>query len=317
MSGLAGITSNRSILEKADFALANLISDGGYLQPAQAAKFMRILIKQSKLMGMATVVPMRSPKQRIEKIRFGSRVLRSGTEGQALADADRVKPDLSKVELDAQLFKAECRLTNETLEDSIERGELRQTIMQILAERIAADMEEIALVSDTASATPELAKFDGLLKQATSNVVDATDTRLSKQLFRDMLRSMPSEFLRNKAAMRFMTSVDAEIDYRDALADRATAVGDKFLEGEAAVTYSGIPLIDLQLMPENVGTGSHCTNMLFTDPKNINYGIWRQIMVETDKLVREGVLLIVATLRWDVKYAEETAVVKANNINVQ
>ncbi len=317
MSGLAGITDNRSILEKADLALANLISDGGYLQPAQAAKFMRILIKQSKLMGMSTVVPMKSPKQLIEKIRFANRVLQAGTEGQALAEAERSKPDFSKVELDAKLFKAEARMTNETLEDSIERGELRQTIMQILADAISRDMEDIMLNSDTASATPVYAQFDGLLKAATSNVVDATDTKLNKTLFRDMLKAMPSEFLRNKAAMRFLTSTDAEIDYRDTLADRVGQLGDKFLEQEAAVAYSGVPVLDLQLMPENVGTGNHCTNVLFTDPKNVNVGVWRQIRIETDKLVREGVLLIVATLRFDVKYAHEPAVVKANNVNVQ
>ncbi len=314
---LAGITDNRSILEKADLALSNLISDGGYLQPAQAAKFMRILVKQSKLMGMSTVVPMKSPKQLIEKIRFSGRVLQAGVEGQALSEGERSKPDLSKVELDAQLFKAEARLTNETLEDSIERGELRQTIMQILADAISRDMEEIILKSDTASATPVLAKFDGLLKGATSNIVDAADTKLNKTLFRDMLKAMPSEFLRNKAAMRFMTSVDAEIDYRDTLADRIGPIGDKFLEQDATTAYSGVPVLDLQLMPENVGTGSHCTNVLFTDPKNVNVGIWRQIRIETDKLVREGVLLIVATLRFDTKYAEETAVVKASNVNVQ
>lgn len=315
MSGLAGITDNRSILEKADLALADLTS-GGLLQPAQAAKFMRILIKQSKLMGMSTVVPMRAPKQLIEKIRFAGRVLRAGNEAQALSVGERAKPNLGKVELDAQLFKAEVRLDNEVLEDSIERGELRQTIMQILADAIARDMEEVALQGDTASGDPFLAKFDGVLKAATSNVVDATSQKLNKTIFRDCLRAMPSEFLRNKADMRFLTSVDAEIDYRDALADRATAVGDKFLEGDAPVAYSGVPVIDLQLMPENIGAGSVCTDVLFTDPKNVNFGIWRQIRIETDKLISEGVLLIVATLRFDVKYAEETAVVKAINVKV-
>lgn len=62
MSALAGITDNRTILAKADLALADLIADGGYLQPAQAAKFMRILIKQSKLLGMTSVVS--SPRTR-------------------------------------------------------------------------------------------------------------------------------------------------------------------------------------------------------------------------------------------------------------
>lgn len=314
--GLAGMTDNRSILEKADLALTDLTSGGGLLQPAQAAKFMRILIKQSKMMGMSTVVPMKAQKQLIEKIRFSGRVLRAGTEAQALSKGDRAKPDLSKVELDAELFKAEVRLDNEVLEDSIERQELRQTIMQILGDAIARDMEEVAIQGDTASADPFLAKFDGVLKQATSNVVDAGTVGLNKQIFRDCLRAMPSEFLRNKGDMRFLTSVDAEIDYRDALADRSTVLGDKFLEQEAPVAYSGVPVIDLQLMPENLGAGTNCTNMLLLDPKNINFGIWRQIRIETDKLVSEGVLIIVATLRFDVRFAEETAVVKATNIKV-
>ncbi len=314
--GLAGMMDNRSILEKADLALSDLTSGGGLLQPAQAAKFMRILIKQSKLMGMSTVVPMRSPKQLIEKIRFSGRVLRAGSEAAALAKADRALPDLSKVELDAQLFKAEVRLDNEVLEDSIERQELRQTIMQILADAISRDIEEVAIQGDTLSTDPFLAKFDGVLKQATSNVVDNGDASLNKTLFRDMLRSMPSEFLRNKAEMRFLTSVDAEIEYRDTLSDRQTILGDKFLEQEAPIQYSGIPIIDLQLMPENIGTSSHCTDVLFTDPKNINFGIWRNIRLETDKLVSEGVLIIVATLRFDVKFAEQLAVVKATNVKV-
>jgi HK97 family phage major capsid protein len=314
---LAGqITDNRTVLEKADLALSDLTSSGGLLQPAQAAKFMRILIKQSKLMGMSTVVPMKSHKQLIEKIRFAGRVLRAGNEAQALAAGDRAKPNLGKVELDAQLFKAEVRLNNEVLEDSIERAELRQTIMQILGDAIARDMEEVSIQGDTASADPFLAKFDGLLKQITSNVVDAADTKLSKVHFRDMLRALPSEFLRNKSEMRFLTSVDAEIDYRDTLADRVGPVGDRFLEQDAAVQYSGVPVVDLQLMPENIGTGSHCTNVVFTDPKNINFGVWRQIRIETDKLVSEGVLIIVATLRFDMKLAEETATVKTINVNV-
>ncbi len=314
--GLAGMMDNRSILEKADLALSDLTSGGGLLQPAQAAKFMRILIKQSKLMGMSTVVPMRSPKQLIEKIRFSGRVLRAGQEAAALVKADRALPDLSKVELDAQLFKAEVRLDNEVLEDSIERQELRQTIMQILADAISRDIEEVAIQGDTLSSDPFLAKFDGVLKQATSNVVDNGDASLNKTLFRDMLRAMPSEFLRNKAEMRFLTSVDAEIEYRDTLSDRQTILGDKFLEQEAPIQYSGIPIIDLQLMPETIGTSSHCTDVLFVDPKNINFGIWRNIRLETDKLVSEGVLIIVATLRFDVKYAEQLAVVKATNVKV-
>ena len=37
---------NKSILEKADLALADLTTGGGILEPAQAQKFMRLLVKQ-------------------------------------------------------------------------------------------------------------------------------------------------------------------------------------------------------------------------------------------------------------------------------
>ena len=267
-------------------------------------------------MKLGTVTPMRAPKQLVEKIKFGTRVLRAGQEATALPVGDRVKPDLSKVELDAQLFKAEIRMSNEVLEDSIERNELRQTIMQLLGEAIARDMDEVSLQGDTTSLDPFLAKLDGILKQATSNVVDAADTKLDKTILKNIIKTMPSEYLRDRMALRFLTSVDAEIDYRDSLADRATVLGDKFLEQDEPVGYSGVKVLAVPMMPENIGTGSHCTDVILTDPKNINFGIWRQIRIETDKMISEGVLQIVATLRFDVKFAHEPAVTKAINVKV-
>lgn len=311
--------SNRSILEKADLALADISSNNGILQPAQAQKFLRLLIQQSRVLGMATVTPMKSPKQQINKIRFAQRVLRAGNEGVALPEADRTKPAFTNTEHDAKLAKAEIRLTNEVLEDNIEGDRLRDTIMTLLAEAVSRDMEEVIVRGDTTSSDPFLALFDGILRRATSNVVNAGAVTLNKGIFRDMLKTMPSEWLRDKGALRFLTSVDAEIDYRDSLSDRMTVTGDRALgaEGESApVGYSGIPVTDIPLFPENLGVGLNQTNVILTDPKNIDVGIWRQIRVETDKDISEGVLKIVATLRFDVLYQEESAVVKATAVRV-
>ncbi len=311
-----GYLSNRTILEKADLALADLTAGGGILKPAQAQKFMRLLIKESVLMKMATVIPMASPKQQISKIKFGSRILRPGQEATALALADRAKPDLSSVELDAQLFKAEVRLSDEVLEDSIERGELRQTIMEMMAEAISRDMEEVLINGDTVSADPFLAVMDGVLKQATSNVVDAAGAPISKTLLQSMLKTLPSEHLRDKKAMRFMTSVDADLDYRNTLADRATVAGDRLLESDTPVLHGGVPVQPVPLFPENLGVGNDQTAIVLCNPKNIHVGIWRQIRLESDRDISEGTLKIVATLRFDVKYAEEPGVAKAINVQL-
>ena len=308
--------SNRTILEKADLALADLTAGGGILKPAHAQKFMRLLVKDSVLMKLATVVPMASPKQQISKIKFGSRILRPGAEATALTSTNRVKPDLSQVELDAKLFKAEVRLSDEVLEDSIERGELRQTIMEMMAEAISRDIEEVIVKGDTLSTDTFLAVLDGILKQATSNVVDAAGVKISKDILKDLLKALPSEHLRDKKAMRYFTSVDADLDYRGTLAERATAVGDKFLEGDTPVLYSGVPLSPVPLFPENLGTSLDQTCVLLCNPRNIHVGIWRQIRIESAREISEGVLKIVATLRFDVKFADESATAKAIKVKV-
>lgn len=309
------IIDNRDLIEKADLALSDLLS-GGELVPAQAKKFIRLLINESVVMPMATVKPMGSKKQLLEKIRFNSRVLRAGQEATALPEADRSKVDLSKVEMDAKLFKAEVHLNNEVLEDNIEQGNLRQTVMELMGEAIARDMDEVLVQGDTTSADTFLAQFDGMLVAATSNVVASGGISLQKSILKAMIKAMPTEFIRNKRRLRYLTSIDAEVDYRDTLAERATTVGDKFLMEDAPVMYSGIPIMDVPLFPENLGVGTDETNAVLVDPKNVAVGIWRRIRIETDKDISAGVLKIVASLRFDFKYVEETAVVKATEITV-
>jgi hypothetical protein len=328
------LTSNRSILEKADMAIRDLQDGGGYLLPAQAQKFMRLLIKQSELMGMATVVPMSAPKQQLPKIKFGSRVLRAGKEATRLLESERAKPDFSYLELDAKLFKAEVDLSDETLEDSVERGELRQTIMDLLAERIGLDMEEVLVLGDTTSPDPFLAQLDGVLVQTVSHVVDAAGQKLTKDILFDGVRALPSEYLRVKKSLAWLTSVDMELGYRNTLAERATVGGDKWLETDTPVLYSGIPLKPIPLFPENLpapfvapaappaGGGvapvvpvpRDRTTIILANPKNLQVGIWRKIRIETWRDISAGVLRVVATLRFDVRWVDELGCVRISNV---
>lgn len=306
---------NKTILEKADMALSDLTS-GGLLVAAQAQKFIRILIDEAKLMKLATVTPMKSHTQEINKIKFGSRILRAAQENTALAEVDRAKPTTSKVSLIAKPFKAQVNLTYEVLEDSIEQDTLKATIMQLMGEAIARDVDEILVRGDTASTDTFLAQFDGLLKSATSNIVNAGTTSLTKSILRDMIKTMPSPFLRDKSSLKYLTSVDAEIDYRDSLSNRQTNTGDKALDGAAPVGYSGIQVVDVPLFPENLGGATNETNVVLLDPKNMNVGIWRQIQIETDKDIEAGKVIIVVSMRMDMKLIEETAVVKATGVKV-
>lgn len=316
----AGLMPNRTLLAKADLALSDLLNDGGLLEPEDAQKFIRILIKRATMLPVITVEPMRSPKKQLSKIRFAGKVLKPGVSGQALASGDRSKPDLSEVELDAKLFKAEVRLNNEVLEDSIEQGNLRNTVMQEMAKAVSRDMEDVVINGDTASGDALLAVLDGLIKQATSNVVVAGGVTLDVDTLRDSMKAMPIEFMADKSQMKYWTSPNADLDYRDAVSNRADAAGVRALgadaQSAAKMAWTGIDIDAVPLFPENLGGGTNETVLLLSQPDNMHVGIHRELRLETDKDITSGELILVMSMRFDVKYVEETAVVKATGITV-
>lgn len=308
------MTPTRTILQKADLSLSDLITDGGYLEPAQAKKFLMRSIKKAKLLGMATVTTLQSPTQILENLRFAGQVLQPGTSGEALAEAQRSKPDLGKETWNAQLFKAEVRIPDEVLEDNIEGAGLKNTIMNRASEAVGRDQEKVAIQGDTASAVPLLAQLDGIIAQATSHSISASGTRLDKDELAKMLRSMPKEYLDDRANLRFLTSINAQDDYHNSLESLTADRGITMITDEGSPKYKGIPVEDFPLFPEDLGGTSNETVCILTNPKNIYVGVWRKIKVATDMDVSAGVFIIVISLRFDVRYAIEDSVVKLTEV---
>lgn len=302
--------STKQVLEKADIAVSDLVSSGGYLNPIQSDTFIRMMIDQPTLLNEVRVVPMNAPTMEINKIGFGSRILRKApASGTALAAANRSKPTTDKVSLATKEVIAEVHLPYDVLEDNIERGSLEDTVMALIAERASLDLEELLLTADLGSGDEYLAMFDGMLAQAISHQVDVSlVTAVNKTVFKNAIKAMPNKYLRNRSLMRFYVSPHAEIDYADSLATRETPLGDSKVTGWMPNYAFGVPLRPAALMPN--------ANFLFTYPQNMIMGIQRKIMIETDRDIRARVLIVVLTLRLDMKYEEEDAVVKGVGLNV-
>jgi HK97 family phage major capsid protein len=308
---------NQQLMEKADFAVSDLITDGGYLVPEQATAFIVNLIKQSVVMSMIDVRGLRSYSQLIDKIGINGRVLRPGVSGAALPAGDRVKPTTDQTTLNTNLLKGEIRLNDETLEDNIEGGNFKQTVMDLMAEHVSLDMEDLLVNGDTLSADVLLGLQDGMLKLANAHLVDAGNVFISKTHFKDAIKAMPSQYNRNKAAHVLMTSEDCETDFRDYLADRATGLGDQSLMSDQPLRPYNRPIIPVPVFPDNIGTGSHCTAVLLTDPKNARWGIWRRVRIETDRDITTGEWIMVVTVRAGFQWRERDAVVKIVNVRTQ
>lgn len=316
MADNRAILRQREKLAKADLAVSDLTSDGGIMLATQSKKFMRLVIDESVFLQDVTFLPMQANTHRIDQAKFGSRVLRKANAGQPLAEGDRSKPDLDKVEITTSEFIGEIDLYDEVMEDNIEGAAFQDTILQMVAEAVARDIEEVALLGDDDSADPFLAAFDGFLKLATSNGFNAQDTPTSKATFREMLRALPSRYMRNKGDYKIYTSVDSAADYFDTLTNRATESAEKRQENGGDGAWWSMPVIPVPLFPENIGTGTHCTSPLMLDPKNAHVGMQRKVRMETDRDIRARAVIIVITVRFGCDYREEAAVVKATNVKV-
>jgi hypothetical protein len=314
--------NNQELIKKADFALSDL-ANGGLLSPEQSDTFIRKLLVQPTILKQSRVVTMNAPTRKINKIGFASRIMRPAVSSTALSEADRSKPTTGQIELNTKEIIAEIRLPYDVIEDNIERGNInaagansaptpvsggiKDTIMDLIAERAALDIEELGLLGDTANASDAyLALCDGFIKRSADNIVDQGAAPITKTMFKNGLKAMPDQYLRNLAALRNYVSINNEIEYRDSLSDRETGLGDSVIEGFRGVFGYGVPVEKVALMPGDTG--------LLTHPLNFIFGIQRQMSIEVDKIITERVFVIVLTTRLDFQVEETEAVVKYTNI---
>jgi hypothetical protein len=311
------MSSNQALIQKADIALADLSANGGLLNPEQTDKFIQTLMDSPTLINAARVVTMNAPQKKINKIGFGARILRAAVSGTALADGDRVKPDLGHINLQSKEVIAEIHIPYDVFEDNIEGGNinaamgssaggLQDTIMALVGDRAALDLEELAILGDTLSGDAYLALTDGFIKLATAHVVDAGAAPISKDVFKAAIKAMPDKYLRVRGANSFFVSVDNETEYRDTIANRVTGLGDSALVSANSLSAFGSPIAAAPLMPNAKG--------IYTNPNNLIFGIQRKVNIEYDKDIRARKFIVVLTARVDFQIEETDALVLIQNM---
>nr|MDH3076671.1 phage major capsid protein [Bacillus velezensis]MDH3092812.1 phage major capsid protein [Bacillus velezensis]MDH3099860.1 phage major capsid protein [Bacillus velezensis]WGE01166.1 phage major capsid protein [Bacillus velezensis] len=307
---------NQDIIRKAEMSLSALKS-GGLMNPAQASAFIRMVQNTPTIFSESRVIQMENDSQKFEKIGFGQRILRAAEEGKALTDDQLTVPATSTVRLNTKEVIAEINITYDTLENNIEKDGLRQTIMQILAERAAVDIEELVVNGDTSSSDPYLAQLDGIRKQTVSHVIDGNGEELSRATFKKGLKAIPAKYLRLPQEFRFYTSQGMEIEWKDRVADRQTNLGDLAVQGGLSSAF-GVPVKGVSnLRPYSVGEGDSqydASDIILTHPKNIILGFSRNIRIEVDKDIRDRKFIIVLTAKLDSKFEEEDASAKIVNV---
>ena len=322
------------LVKKADLALNGITaSNGGLVLPEQGMRFIRKLQEAPTMINECRLVAMSRPSRKIAKIGFGSRILKAAPKqpntnaaSEALAQGDRSVPTFSQIELNTKEFVAEVRIPYSVFEDNIEGGNVNfggtanigggapsgglvDTLIDMIAERAATDLEDICLNSDTGvGGNPaELKQFDGWLKKAgTTNKNDVASARINRTMFKKGLQTLANKYKRDKMNMRNYVSPDQELEYSDTLAGRETAMGDAKHQNPTPNYGAGVIVRPVALMPDAKG--------ILTNPRNLILGIQRDFSMEVDKDITKREWIIVLTLRADVQVEETEACVVYDNI---
>jgi HK97 family phage major capsid protein len=296
------------IIKKADMLAAELKASGGTLDPVKGNRFFRKIVEAPTLLNIVRTEQMSSDTLVIPRISLGQQFLHAATPNARLAENKRSKPTTDKLEFPSKEVIGEILLPYESLEDNIEGEDFVQTVLDLVAERAAIDLENLLLNGDTAvvGTDPYLGLMDGMLKRIVSNTVDALDYPMSATLASTILLALPNRYRRERSALRWMLHPDDQERLIARIANRQTALGDAMLTGDAPIRLSRIISEGAAYLPDGVA--------VLGNPKNFILGLRRRFTLESERLISERQIKFVLTARVAVGIQEEEAAVKVENI---
>lgn len=323
---------------------------GGYMNPYQYKTFMEWVQDQSVLLRLIRMEYLTAPSREIDRTGIGRRIMHGRTEAQALRTDQYAKPEFGKMELSTKKAMAQLNMSYETLEDNIERGNFRTRIMRMLAGQVSRDLEDFIINADTE--IPEtgaghavytdgddfLCLQDGLLKRTYTqkpsgmphqnltggHIIDAGGAPIDMAHWFDLEDAVPEKYFRSGGFI-WLTSRGVDLSWREYLTDRQTGLGDHFVINAAESKALGRSVITTPFLPNQVqmtGAGNPADRMapgansfLFLfQPKNLIMGVWRNLLIETDKDIERQVYKIVLSMRVGLTVEEPDAIAVVENV---
>jgi hypothetical protein len=316
--------SSAELIQRADLAITDLATNGGILSPTQANQFIDFVVEEPTILQQVRQIRMPAPEMKINRLGFDGRILRAarqagsanddGSNDRYVRKADRAAPRTTQINLTTKEVIAEVRLPYEILEDNLEGQSLQTHIIRQIAARCALDLEEKGLWGDTALAATDayLGQQDGWMKLANQHILDWDGAGINASLFTSALLTLPQKYLRLLDQMKAFVSPADIIRYTSWLQARGTVMGDQAIMGNAPLTISGLKVEGAASM--SLGPNNTLGHGLITPPKNLIWGITRDITIETDKDIRSREHIIVVTARVGMQIDDREAIIRVDDI---
>jgi len=271
-----------------------------------------------------------------------------------------------KVTLHAQKVRGAVVIYDDDLEEGIEGQAFADHLMKIIAKKVANEIDEAAYCSHGGFADTDIRnlwkgfRYKLLYEQVTTNggvfpkaatLLDASNTlaghdadfatagKIAEKIgttndwefkFAKMLAVMPSKYkLVGLKNLRFFCNDIIPNDYAEALAKRATILGDKALLGETDLPYRTVPIASVPLMPityvavdgtldgqedyEAGAAGNIYGDVILTPKNNFIIGIQKELTLESKRAPEDQAQYVFYNLKIDIAVENpEAAVILVN-----
>ena len=292
------------------------------LNPEQLGRFLRSATINQTILKDAHFDLMKSFKKELANVGLNGRVLQSGYKADKKTtneELDGADVDFGYAELDAKKLKAMCSILDDEKDDNMEQAQFEQTLLTMMGERVGEDLEIWSLFADTDinySSDKLLSTTDGWIKSSTNKLVDETDFNVAENtveaMFDAMIYAMPLRFRQNRNALKFYVPFEVEDAYRNLLKSRNTALGDTTQTGFSPLTYKNIPVVYCPSLDDEMARAIDSTGTsILANPQNLYYGIWKNISIEPDRIVKAERTDYYYRMRADVTQAFPQATVTA------
>ena len=242
---------NEAIVEKS-IQTSDMLS-GGLLNPLQQSQFITLVKKFSVLLPQSRFIRMPRPLMDIDKLWVGEPVTESVDEATDTGNLSRAK--FQRITLAAKKVRSAWNITTEVLQGNIEQNDFEQTVMNTMVERIATDLEHLAINGNTTTvgATPEarlLRRLDGWATQTdAAHILDVKGASIQKGIFSEAKRKMPKQY-KHDSGLRWLVGDAIAVDWADVVSDRGTILGDAALQG-AEMAPLGTAMVRVPLIPDD------------------------------------------------------------------
>jgi len=363
--------TNKALLNKKNFMKAMKALPDITLLPEEADKFIDYVVDESFWKNNARIVKMEKVEKNLRYLGFkaGTRFLKPAAK---FAASDYLKEFAEgKVTLKAEKLRGAVVIYDDDLEEGIEGQAFADHLMRIIAKKVANEIDEAAYSSHPGFADTDIRSlYKGfrhriLAGQAKTGTIpgaaillDASNTltghttdfltagKIAERIlidsvytgdwefkFAKMLAVLPPKYkLVGLKNLRFFCNDIIPNDYAEALANRATILGDKALLGEEDLPYRTVPIASVPLMPityvavdgtddgqedyEAGEAGNKYADVILTPQNNFIIGIQKELTLESKRAPEDQAQYVFYNLKVDIAIENpEAAVILVNVIH--